>query len=147
MEAAILAPWAKDRETLEILDVACGNGKYSMAVGAQNDDARITLLDWPNVLDVTRGYVEENGMADRTSYIAGDMFEVPLGGPYDLVITSHVYHHFSEERCVQLLKRLAGALKPGARLAIQDFMAGDGPPVNGDQGPMVRHARHDPPAG
>jgi C-methyltransferase len=127
--AAILAPWAKDRETLEILDVACGNGKYSMAVAAQNENARITLLDWPNVLEVTRGYVEENGMADRTSYIAGDMFEVPLGGPYDLVITSHVYHHFSEERCVELLKRLADALEPGGRLAIQDFMAGDAPPA------------------
>jgi C-methyltransferase len=128
--AAILAPWAKDRKTLEILDVACGNGKYSMAVAAQNDNARITLLDWPNVLEVTSAYVEESGMAGRTSYIAGDMFEVPLGGPYDLVITSHVYHHFSEERCVELLKRLAGVLQPGGRLAIQDFMAGDASPAD-----------------
>jgi SAM-dependent methyltransferase len=127
--AAILDPWTRDRETLEVLDVACGNGQYALAVGAHNEQARITLLDWPNVLAVTRGEVEKAGMGDRTSYIEGNMFEVPLGGPYDLIITSHVYHHFSEERCTELLERLAGALKPGGRLAIQDFMAGDAPPA------------------
>ena len=127
--AAILAPWTQDRETLEVLDVACGNGQYALAVGAHNEQARITLLDWPNVLAVTRTEVEKAGMGDRTSYIEGNMFEVPLGGPYDLIITSHVYHHFSEERCIELLERLAGALRPGGRLAIQDFMAGDAPPA------------------
>src|SRR5205807_1124532 len=118
--AAILEPWAGGRKTLEILDVACGGGQYSLAVAAHNDHARVTLLDWPNVLEVTRGHVEELGMADRTSYVEGDMFEVPLGGPYDLIITSHVYHHFSEERCVELLERLAAALQDGGRRAIVD---------------------------
>jgi 2-polyprenyl-3-methyl-5-hydroxy-6-metoxy-1,4-benzoquinol methylase len=127
--AAMLAPWAKGRQSLEVLDVACGNGKYSTAIAEQIDNAGITLLDWPNVLEITRGYVEEAGLGDRASYIEGSMFEVPLGGPYDLIITSHVFHHFSEKRCVELLRRLAEALKPDGRLAIQDFMAGDSAPA------------------
>ncbi len=41
----------------------------------------------------------------------------------DVAIASQIFHHFSEERCVELLRRLAGALKPDGRLAIQDFIA------------------------
>ena len=82
------------------------------------------------MLEITRGYVSEAGLDDRTSYIEGDMFEVPLRGPYDLIITSHVFHHFSEERCGQLLGRLANALQDDGRLAIQDFMAAGSRPAD-----------------
>jgi C-methyltransferase len=55
------------------------------------------------------------------------MFQVPLGGPYDLIIASHVFHHFSEQRCLELLRRLAEVLKPDGRLVIQDFVSGPQP--------------------
>jgi C-methyltransferase len=55
------------------------------------------------------------------------MFQVPLRGPYDLIIASHVFHHFSEARCVELMRRLAAALKPDGRLVIQDFVSGPQP--------------------
>jgi SAM-dependent methyltransferase len=125
--AAIMAPWTEGRDPLEILDVACGSGQYSSALAMHNPHARVTMLDWPNVLEIARANAEQAGIGDRVSYLEGDMFEVPLGGPYDLIVTSHVFHHFSEERCAELLKRLAGALEPGGRLAIQDFAAGDAP--------------------
>jgi ubiquinone/menaquinone biosynthesis C-methylase UbiE len=121
--AQFLAPWAEKRQPLDVLDLACGNGKYSATLATANEHARITLLDWPNVLEITRGFIAEAGLAERASYIEGNMFEVPLDGPYDLVIASHVFHHFSEERCVELLERLAKALKPNGRIAIQDFLA------------------------
>ncbi len=55
------------------------------------------------------------------------MFQVPLGGPYDLIIASHVFHHFSEQRCLELLQRLAEVLKTDGRLVIHDFVSGPQP--------------------
>src|SRR5262249_37729967 len=90
--------------------------------GRQHAHARLTLLDWPNVLAITRGVIERAGLLDRTRFIAGDMFESPLGGPYDLVLASHVFHNFSEAQGVRLLQRLRLALGPGGRIGIPDFV-------------------------
>src|SRR5712691_23131 len=121
--AEVLAPWAETRETLEVLDIACGSGLYGLTVAERFQHAQLTLLDWPNVLAITRATVEQKGLLDRTSFVEGDVFSVPLGGPYDLVVASHIFHHFSEERCLELLRRLSSALKPGGRLAINEFSA------------------------
>jgi C-methyltransferase len=125
--AEIVGPWAGERERLEVLDVACGSGLYSLTLAAAHPHVRTTLADWPNVLALTRRNVERMGLAERTSDRPGDIFEGSLGGPYDLVVASHIFHHFSEERCLQLLRRLHDALVPGGRLAINDFMAAGSP--------------------
>jgi C-methyltransferase len=120
--AEILREWAAGRERLEILDVACGSGLFSLTLAAAHPQARVTLADWPNVLERTRDNVERMGLADRVGYRPGDIFQDPLGGPYDLIVASHIFHHFSEPRCRDLLDRLARALAPDGRLAIHDFM-------------------------
>jgi C-methyltransferase len=125
--AEVLEPWLAARDSLRILDVACGSGLYSLTIAARHEHARVTLLDWSNVLERTRETVERLGLGDRTSTIEGNVFEEPLGGPYDLVVASHILHHFSEERCAVLLERLAAVLKPDGRLAINEFVPGERP--------------------
>src|SRR5207244_262367 len=63
--AEILGPWAMGRERLEILDVACGSGLYSLTLAAAHPHARATLADWPNVLPLTRRNVERMGLTER----------------------------------------------------------------------------------
>jgi C-methyltransferase len=121
--AELLSPWAAQRPTLDVLDVACGSGLYSLTLAAWQKHARVTLLDWSNVLALTQENVQRLGLGDRTSVIEGDAFTVPLGGPYDLIVASHIFHHFSEQRCLELLRRLAAVLKPDGRLAIHEFTA------------------------
>lgn len=123
----LLRGWAKQRANLEILDIACGNGLYSLTLAAQHPTARVTLLDWANVLELTKDNVERLGLAERTSFVDGDVFEVALGGPYDVIIASHIFHHFSEQRCRELMSRLATALKPDGRLVIHEFVSGPRP--------------------
>jgi cyclopropane fatty-acyl-phospholipid synthase-like methyltransferase len=120
--AEILQPWAAAHDHLAVLDIACGSGLYSLTLGARHPSTRTTLLDWPNVLEQARQNVVAMGLVERTSYLPGDVFQVPLGGPYDLIVASHIFHQFSEERCVALLRRLFNALRPGGRVAINDFM-------------------------
>jgi C-methyltransferase len=129
LAVAHLAPWAKDRPRLDILDVACGHGLYGFTLAGRHPRARVWSLDWPNVLPQTVKHAAELGLANRAATIAGDMFEVPLGGPYDVVFVTNVLHHFSPERGVVLLRRLAGVLDEDGRVVLVGFVTHDRPPV------------------
>ena len=120
--ADLLAPWASARQPLELLDVACGGGLFSIALGRRNHQARLTMLDAPSVLAITRHAIDDAGLSDRARYLPGDMFDMALAGPYDAVLASRVFHHFSQERCITLLRRLRDVLKPDGRIAIHDFV-------------------------
>lgn len=123
--AKALAPWAAWRNRLDVLDVACGHGLYGYTLAAEQPHAQVWSLDWPNVLPVTARNAERFGMAKRAHLIAGDMFEVPFGGPYDVVMITNVLHHFSEERCIELLRRAAAVTAPGGRLVVVGFTVED----------------------
>lgn len=128
LAAATLAPWAGARPRLDVLDVACGHGLYGYTLAAAQPHARVWSLDWPNVLPEARKHAADMGVSDRVETIAGDMFEVPLGGPYDVVMVTNVLHHFSPGRGVTLLRRLAAAMAGDGRLVLVGFVTRDGQP-------------------
>jgi C-methyltransferase len=128
LAAATLAPWASHRPRLHVLDVACGHGLYGYALAAAQPHARVWSLDWPNVLAEARKHAAEMGLAERVETIPGDMFEVPLGGRYDLAMVTNVLHHFSPERGVTLLRRVADVMVEDGRLALVGFVTRDGQP-------------------
>jgi 2-polyprenyl-3-methyl-5-hydroxy-6-metoxy-1,4-benzoquinol methylase len=122
--AARFAPIAAQKKGLRVLDVAAGSGLYGYALlGLPGSD--VTFLDWPNVLNETRAWGERLG-ADlkRAHYLPGSVFDAALGGPYDVIVASHLFHHFDPKTCQGLTRRLAGALAPGGRLAVHDFVTG-----------------------
>jgi salicylate hydroxylase len=125
--AELIEPWVGTRDSLDILDVACGSGLFSLNLAARHPKARVTLLDSPEVLDLAKEAIERLDLTERTNFIPGDAFEVPLAGSYDLIVVSHLFHHFSRERCAELLSRLAPVLKPDGRLVIHEFVSGAEP--------------------
>jgi SAM-dependent methyltransferase len=110
----------------EVLDVACGSGAYGIAVLARFPDARVTALDWENVLDHTRRFATRAGVGARMTWLAGSAFDVPLPpATYDAILVSHFYHHFSAAENVALTRRLFAALKPGGRLVVHEWVPDD----------------------
>jgi len=101
-----------------ILDIACGSGMYGATFAKELPGATLTLFDQRNVLVQTRKIVDV-----PARYIEGDLFRTPFGGPYDVLIASHVLHHFNPADCRRLLRKIAAALRPGGRLVIQEFIA------------------------
>jgi len=127
--ADALGPWAAERERLNVLDMACGHGLYGYTLARRQPHALIWSLDWANVLPFARKRAEAMGITARVAMIGGDVFEVPLGGPYDVVMITNVLHHFSERRATELLRRAAATLADDGKIALVGFTVGGGPPV------------------
>jgi SAM-dependent methyltransferase len=116
---------ASDRE-LRVLDVACGTGMYGLGVAQRFRSSSLVCVDGERVLQRTRRNAERLSLLDRTHFIAADMFSGDLGGSYDVVIASHVFHHFDDEQSGLLLQRLAKATRPGGLIVIHDWVIKDG---------------------
>lgn len=126
--ADVLDGWARNRQRLDLLDMACGHGLYGYTLARRHPTARVWSLDWDNVLPIAQKHAARLGIADRVSTIAGDMFSVPLGGPYDIVMVTNVLHHFSQDHAVRLLRRAASVTVSGGRIALVGHTVDDGPP-------------------
>jgi 2-polyprenyl-3-methyl-5-hydroxy-6-metoxy-1,4-benzoquinol methylase len=106
-----------------VLDVACGSGIYGYTL-AKHPNVELSSLDWPNVLEETRAWGKRLGIdTAKVKYLPGNLFEVDFAGPYDVVVLSHVFHHFDPPTCQGLVRKVAAALAPGGRVAVHDFMA------------------------
>jgi ubiquinone/menaquinone biosynthesis C-methylase UbiE len=110
---------------LTVLDVAASHGLFGFTIAQQNPRARITALDWPIVLEITKANAERLGLSSRLSTIAGDAFTVDLGGPYDVILLTNLLHHFDHAANVRLLKRMKAALKPNGRVFTLEFVPND----------------------
>lgn len=110
---------------IKVLDIAAGPGMYGIMVAQNNPAAEIVAVDWGNVLEVARGNAAKFGVTERYRTIPGSAFEVDFGGGYDLVLLTQFLHHFDPPTNIGLLKKIHGAMKPGARLATIEMMPND----------------------
>jgi 2-polyprenyl-3-methyl-5-hydroxy-6-metoxy-1,4-benzoquinol methylase len=107
---------------LRVLDVAAGHGLFGIAVAERYPQARVTALDWPNVLAVAAENARRAGIAERYDLCPGSAFDVAWGGPYDVVLLTNFLHHFDIPTCDQLAAKAHAALAPGGRALTLDFI-------------------------
>jgi ubiquinone/menaquinone biosynthesis C-methylase UbiE len=116
---------------LRVLDLAAGSGVWSIALAQGSEHASVTAVDWPEVIPVTRKTVARFGLADRYSFLAGDLLQVDFGTGHTVATLGHILHSEGMERSQALLAKTFHALAPGGTIAIAEFL------VNADRtGPM-----------
>jgi SAM-dependent methyltransferase len=123
-EAARRAAERLARPGLRVLDVGAGAAPWSLAILAREPSCRVTALDLPRVIPVTRQTVEAWGAKDRFEYVAADLFQAGLqADAFDLAMVGNVCHLFSPVNNRRLLSRLSATLRPGGTVAIIDTLS------------------------
>jgi ubiquinone/menaquinone biosynthesis C-methylase UbiE len=116
-----------------ILDVAAGSGAWSLAFAKAIPDAKVTVVDYPEVTPITREFAKRFEAGDRYSYVEGNLREIDFGKQkYDLVILGHIIHSEGEEWGQKLIQKSSNALKDGGLLLIADMI-----PNNERTGPVL----------
>jgi ubiquinone/menaquinone biosynthesis C-methylase UbiE len=108
---------------IKVLDVAAGSGVWGIGAAETEPRVRVTALDLEATLPHTRRFVREHRLDERFAYVAGDLRELDFGAQkYDAAILGHICHSEGVEHTQELFAKLARALKPGATLAIAEFV-------------------------
>lgn len=108
-----------------VLDVGGGSGAFSMAFVKARDSIQATVLDLPNVVALTRGYIEKEGLSHRIDTVAGDYNEDELPHGYDLAFLSAIIHSNSFKQNQSLFIKIGKALNPGGKIVVSDFIMND----------------------
>ena len=106
-----------------VLDIAAGHGLFGITLAARNPRASVVALDWANVLTVAEENARAAGVADRFRTLPGSAFTVDYGRDYDLVLLTNFLHHFDEEACVAVLRKVHAALRPGGRAVTVEMIS------------------------
>jgi (2Fe-2S) ferredoxin/predicted O-methyltransferase YrrM len=106
----------------QMLDVGGGSGAYAIAFAHAARDLQVEILDQPEVLALTRKYIEKADLAGRIKTRPGDLRTDSLGAGFDLVFVSAICHMLSPEENRNLIQRCYQALAPQGRLVVQDFI-------------------------
>ena len=116
---------------MRVLDLAAGSGVWGIAIAQGSKDVSVTAVDWPEVIPVTRKTVAGFGLADRFSFVAGDLLEADFGSGHTVATLGHILHSEGIDRSRALIARTFHALASGGTIAIAEFL------VNADRtGPL-----------
>lgn len=107
---------------VRVLDLAAGSGVWGIAVAQSSQRVRVTAVDWPGVIPVTRKTVGRFGLAERFSFIEGDLQVADFGKDYDVATLGHILHSEGVVRSRALLGKTFRALAPGGTIAIAEFL-------------------------
>jgi len=104
----------------QILDMTCGPGLYAVEFGRQG--CQVTGVDFsPAAIAYAREYAERQGVAVSCSFLEQDVrTATPSPASFDAAL--FLYGQlavFRREEALALLQKIATALKPGGRLAIE----------------------------
>lgn len=123
------APGLVDRIDLagvkKVLDVGGGSGAFSIAFVKAGNHLTATVFDLPNVVTLTRKYIKDAGLEEKITTFPGDYKTDELPSGFDLAFLSAVIHSNSPEENIALFKKVSGALNPGGRIVVSDFIMDD----------------------
>jgi len=88
-----------------VCDVGCGSGRFVAALAQRG--ARVTGLDFaPQMLDLARELVKQQGVADRCNFVLSDILDWKTDEKFDLVIAIGFWDYVADP--LQRLKVIRG---------------------------------------
>ncbi|WP_424933779.1 methyltransferase [Amaricoccus macauensis] len=132
----------------KLLDVGGGTGAFAITLCKAFPELEVTIVDFPNVAAIGRGFVEEAGLGERITYQTGNALEAEWPAGQDGILMSYLFSGVPVDTHAGLIARAFDHLAPGGRIMIHDFV------VNADRtGPklaalwQLQHTAFTPKAG
>jgi SAM-dependent methyltransferase len=105
-----------------ILDIGGGSGAYSMEFVSKKPEIEATVFDLPNVIPITKKFIDKEGFSNRIKTFTGDYTTDELPDGFDLVFLSAIIHSNSLETNQNLMRKCFNALNKGGKIVIQDWI-------------------------
>jgi len=105
-----------------LIDVGGGSGSYTIAFLKAVPEMKATLFDIPEVIEMARERLGDEGLLHRTTLVAGDFHQQELPDGHDLALISAIIHANSLEENLGLFKKTFRSLDPGGRILIRDHI-------------------------
>jgi 2-polyprenyl-3-methyl-5-hydroxy-6-metoxy-1,4-benzoquinol methylase len=109
----------------KLLDIGGGSGVFASTFIKDGPDISAVIFDLPNVVPITREYIEKANMSGRISTLSGNYLLDDIGSGYDLIFLSAVIHSNSYDDNALLVKKCASALNKNGRIIILDYIMND----------------------
>lgn len=109
-------------EGVGVLDI--GGGPLTYAREFASLGSSVTVMDLPEVVEMMSPSLKAG---ENIVMVPGDLTVALPPGPFDLAYLGNICHIFSGEENKKLFKRVHDVLKPGGRIAVQDFVRGVSP--------------------
>jgi precorrin-6B methylase 2 len=106
----------------QLLDIGGGTGAFAITLCRSFPGLSATIVEFPNVAEVGRGYVAKAGMSDRITYREGDGLEAAWPDGQDAVLMSYLFSGVPGTAHDRLIERAWEHLVPGGHIMIHDFV-------------------------
>jgi cyclopropane fatty-acyl-phospholipid synthase-like methyltransferase len=114
------------RGARRLLDVAGSHGFLGAAICRRHPPMRSVVLDLPQALDAARELARAEGLGNLVEHRAGDLQTADFGTGIDVVLLSHILHHFGPEPIAAILRRVFACLAAEGTVAIWEMEHPDG---------------------
>jgi SAM-dependent methyltransferase len=117
-----------------LVDVGGGRGQLLARILRRYPDMVGVVFDRPGVEEGARALIQQQGLADRCSFVGGDfLHSVAEGG--DGYMICHTLHNWSDPDAVRILRNCRAAIKPRGKLMVLDIVIK--PPGEPDWGKLM----------
>jgi ubiquinone/menaquinone biosynthesis C-methylase UbiE len=105
-----------------LLDVGGGSGAYSMAFVSRKPGMEATVFDLPNVVPITKQFIDKEGFGGKIKTFEGDYTSDKLPEGFDMTFLSAVIHSNSLEVNQALIMKCYRSLNRNGKIVIQDWV-------------------------
>ncbi len=105
-----------------LADLGAGSGVYAIEIARRFPRLRATIVERPPICRIAQEYIKAEGMEERITTEARNIFRDPLPAGADVVLLSHVLHDFSPEKNAALLRHLAEELPAKGALLLSEWL-------------------------
>ena len=114
-------PWG---DHASFVDVGTAQGDLAVQIALANPHISGTGFDLPEVAPVFERYVEDNGLAGRLGFHAGNFFADPLPEA-DVITMGHILHDWDLDQKRTLISKAHDALPEGGALIVYEAVIDD----------------------